>query len=152
MSNSNNNSSFFLSGQLVSYPNNIIWKCQKCAICCQDTTVHLRRIRILTNEAINISKKKGIPINEFASLTPDKIYSYEINKNNSTCYFLLKKRCKIYSYRPLVCRFYPFELKNECGSLKFQVIDHECLGIERGHKLQEHFYKRLTIAALELWP
>ena len=39
-------------------------------------------------------------------------YSYEMKKNKKgKCFFLKENQCCIYEFRPIICRFYPFELK-----------------------------------------
>lgn len=87
-------------------------------------------------------------ISEFAKETSGKSpYLFEMNKENSTgkCIFSKDNSCIIYLQRPIICRFYPFELvphKKEAYS--FKVTD-ECPGVFRSKKgcLDENFFSML---------
>ena len=66
------------------------------------------------------------------------------------CVFLKDNRCSIYPSRPLICMFYPFELKftenKQSHSFDFTV---ECPGINQGNVLTKTDFKRLFDAAQE---
>ena len=141
--------SFSVLGRKVSYPTRIYWRCQRCSECCQDTPNHLRCIRLLPMEAVEISRKASIPMEQFACETQDRTYRYEMRKPNGTCYFLTGDECRLYDHRPLVCRFYPFEMKNEECSLKILFAGAGCVGGGRGQRLGERFFRRLATEAIE---
>jgi Fe-S-cluster containining protein len=142
-------SSFQLSKYRFIYPNEITWKCEQCTTCCKDSDKHIRRIKLLEQESITISRKINIPIEQFAVPTFDKIYSFEILKNNGKCIFLNNNFCKIYDNRPLVCQFYPFEMESVENNV-YQIIfsGKECISIDKGKKLKEPFFRKLVMNTL----
>jgi len=142
-------SSFSVLGRKVSHPTRVCWRCQRCSECCRDAPNHLRRIRLLPMEAVEISKETSIPVEQFACETQDQTYRYEMSKPNGACYFLNGNQCRLYDHRPLVCRFYPFEMKNEEGSLKILFAGEGCVGRSRGQRLGERFFRRLATEAIE---
>jgi Fe-S-cluster containining protein len=89
----------------------------------------------LDSEAEAISAETRLPIKEFAKQVPDKTpYIYEMKKSaDGKCFFLKNNQCCIYAHRPLICRFYPFELKfsQERGTHIFDFTT-ECPGIGKG--------------------
>ena len=143
-------SSFQLSKYQFIYPNEIIWKCQRCTLCCKDSCKHIRRIKLLKKECITISCKINIPIEHFTVPTLDKTYSYEILKKNGECIFLTDNYCKIYENRPLICQFYPFEMKTLKDNV-YQILfsGKECSAINKGIKLNEKFFRDLAKNALK---
>lgn len=143
-------SSFQLSKYRFIYPNQIIWKCQRCTLCCKDSFKHIRCIKLLKQESITLSRKINIPIEQFTVPTLDKTYSHEILKNNGKCIFLNDNFCKIYDNRPLVCQFYPFEMKpleNDVYQILFS--GKECTSIDKGKKLKEKYFRDLAKNALK---
>jgi Fe-S-cluster containining protein len=51
------------------------------------------------------------------------------NPRTNKCIFLQDNKCTIYEVRPLICRFYPFELStDEGGYYRFRATD-ECPGV-----------------------
>ena len=71
-------------------------------------------------------------------------YVYRMTKTEERkCVFLEDDSCSIYQVRPLICRFYPFELKNP-GKNRY-VFDYtdECPGIGKGPKLKKAFFEHL---------
>jgi Fe-S-cluster containining protein len=72
-------------------------------------------------------------------------YSYEMKKTaeDGKCVFLEKNHCAIYSMRPLICRFYPFELKIAANQKhKFRYTD-ECPGMGKGKMLGKNYFGKL---------
>jgi len=67
---------------------------------------------LLDNEAKNISVHTGLSIEKFAQKNhSNSSYVFEMKKlNEGKCIFLKDNLCLIYENRPLICRFYPFEL------------------------------------------
>jgi Fe-S-cluster containining protein len=96
-----------------TYPNNLVFECNRCGLCCGDTKQKTRHILLLESEANAISAQTALPKVDYATRIPDKApYCYEIKKDNEgKCFFLKNNLCAIYALRPLICRFYPFELK-----------------------------------------
>ncbi len=106
------------------YPKNIRFKCTKCGLCCGDTKTKTRHVLLLKPEVDRIAAHTKRAIQEFAKETDDNPpYSFEILKNALTgmCIFLKDNECTIYEQRPLICRFYPFELTtDEHGDFVFR--------------------------------
>jgi len=135
----------------VAYPDNLRWKCVRCATCCGDTEKRTRHVLILASEAQTIAAETGMPIKEFSQRVRNfKPYEFEIRKKNNRCVFLDGVSCSIYSKRPLICRFYPFVMKrSESGTLEFELPEQECQGIGRGRKLTQDYYMHLLRIAVE---
>jgi len=96
-----------------TYPGNVSFECNGCGLCCGDTTQKTRHILLLEAEAKFISQQTCLPIEQFAKpISGKEPYVYEMRKpTNDKCFFLKDNRCINYEHRPLICRFYPFELK-----------------------------------------
>jgi Fe-S-cluster containining protein len=119
--------------------------CERCAICCGDTEARTRRILVLKLEAERISKKTGKSIVEFADRTVgSEPYAYEMRKDRSRkCVFLRSNACSIYMIRPLICTFYPFELRpTGTNTFVFSYTD-ECPSIGRGPELKKEYFDKL---------
>ena len=129
-----------------NYPRNVRYFCMKCATCCGDTETRDRHILLLKPEAERIVDATAKRVEEFAhKLEGHAPYVYEMMKtvNEGKCVFLKNKRCTIYALRPLVCRFYPFELKTaEAGKHEFFYTS-ECRGIGAGNQLTEEYFENL---------
>jgi Fe-S-cluster containining protein len=106
----------------------------------------------LKNEAEKISLQAGQPIACFSVEVNGKHpYVYEMKKSSEgKCVFLKNNQCSIYSSRPLICMFYPFELKfnenKESHDFEFTV---ECPGVNQGKLLDKADFKRLFDIAQE---
>jgi Fe-S-cluster containining protein len=117
----------------------------KCAICCGDTKYKVRTVLLLKIEAQRISKKTLKDISEFAEkIEGFEPYVYQMKKiEDEKCIFLKNDLCSIYKMRPLVCMFYPFELKEaENGRCAFAYTD-ECPAIGKGSQLRRIYFERL---------
>jgi len=117
----------------------------KCGMCCGDTKEKTRHILLLRTEAEQIAKATSQPISEFTVKIKDKTpYSYEMKKTkDGKCVFLENNCCTIYSARPLICRFYPFELKiADSGKYTF-LYTLECSGINKGPMLGKNYFRKL---------
>lgn len=129
-----------------SYPENVRFQCLKCALCCGDTKTRVRHVLLLKMEAERISQATSKPIEELAVKIEDcEPYVYEMRKTakERKCVFLKEKHCTIYALRPLICRFYPFELKNtKNGKYEF-LYTKECLGIGKGKRLKKSYFRNL---------
>lgn len=128
------------------YPTGVRFRCIECGICCGDTKEKTRHVLLLKTEAEQIATATLQPISKFAVKIKDKApYSYEMRKtaDEGKCVFLKKNRCTIYSVRPLICRFYPFELKI-LNSQKYTFLyTEECPGINKGQILSENYFRKL---------
>lgn len=142
-----------------TYPKNIRFACSKCGLCCGDTSNKKRRVLLLKQDAERIAVQTKRPINNFATETPGIMpYLFEMHKSVDTgmCLFLHDNQCTIYAQRPLICRFYPFELTtDENGSFMFKVTN-ECPAVKSsqsktGKKLNSRFFNELLdLAHVEL--
>ncbi len=127
------------------YPT-VRFKCVKCGICCGDTTEKTRHILLLTEEAEKIAEATKQPAAEFAVEISGKApYAFEMRKKmeDGKCVFLADNRCTIYSLRPLICRFYPFELKPDLAERYRFFCTDECPGVNKGKHLDETYFRRL---------
>ncbi|MGA9388307.1 MAG: YkgJ family cysteine cluster protein [Candidatus Bathyarchaeia archaeon] len=127
------------------YPRNLHFKCERCAICCGDTEKKTRKILLLKLEANRISKKTVKNIATFAQeIEGYEPYVYEMKKTkNEKCIFLEDSVCSIYSMRPLICRFYPFELKAAGNNRYVFNYTNECPCIDHGPELKRSYFDRL---------
>ena len=127
------------------YPKHVSFECERCALCCGDTEKKSRSILLLKGEADRISEKNLLGLNEFAEkiegLEP---YTYRMRKTEDRkCVFLKDNSCSIYQIRPLICRFYPFQLKNPGNDRYVIEYTDECPGIGKGPKLKKAFFRQL---------
>ena len=132
------------------YPENLRFTCLKCGLCCGDTRRRKRHILLLRIEVERISALKGRQISDFAKKVWHKFpYVFEMRKlrESGKCVFLKDNECTIYSERPIICRFYPFEMRElETGTLVFRHTD-ECPGIGKGDLLfADYFHKLFQLA------
>jgi len=128
-----------------AYPKNVRFQCTRCALCCGDTEARARHILLLKREAERISETTSRPVEDFACRTEGhEPYVYEMGKSISgTCLFLSKDTCTVYASRPLVCRFYPFDLRTlRSGRLVFSSTK-ECPGMGRGKLLGKVYFEEL---------
>jgi len=129
-----------------NYPRDVHFRCLKCASCCGDTKAHVRHILLLKLEAERIAEVTSKTIEEFARKAEGHApYAYEMRKTKEEekCVFLENKRCTIYPLRPLICRFYPFELKITKNGKCYFLYTKECQGIGKGKKLTKEYFKDL---------
>ena len=128
------------------HPTAVHFRCIKCGICCGNTREKIRHVLLLRTEAEQIATATLQPISEFAVKVEDRVpYSYEMRKTaeDGKCVFLENNHCTIYSLRPLICRFYPFELKI-AGKRKHKFLyTDECLGIGKGKMLGENYFRKM---------
>jgi Fe-S-cluster containining protein len=127
------------------YPT-VRFKCVKCGICCSNTTEKTRHILLLSEEAEKIADATKQRVSQFAVKIEDKApYALEMKKTgeDGKCVFLADNRCTIYSLRPLICRFYPFELKPDEAELYMFFCTDECPGVNKGKRLDEEYFRRL---------
>ena len=135
------------------YPKNIRFKCSRCTQCCGDTETRFRHVLFLEKEAETISKVTSKPIEAFACrIVGHGPYLYEMKKGKEgKCVFLERKDCTIYASRPLICRYYPFELKTERNEIFLFSPTNECPGIGLGEVLKESYFSNLFRIARRLF-
>ncbi len=135
------------------YPKNIRFKCSRCTQCCGDTETRFRHVLFLEKEAETISKVTSKPIEAFACrIVGHGPYLYEMKKGKEgKCVFLERKDCNIYASRPLICRYYPFELKTERNEIFLFSPTKECPGIGLGEVLKESYFSNLFRIARRLF-
>jgi Fe-S-cluster containining protein len=135
-----------------THPVNLRFECIKCGLCCGDTEKKTRHILLLKGETEKIALQTGQPGTVFSVEAEGKHpYVYEMKKSSEgKCVFLKDNRCSIYPKRPLICIFYPFELKFEedknAHAFDFTL---ECPGINQGILLEKDDFKKLFETAQE---
>lgn len=109
---------------------------------------------MLESEAEEISAETGKPIEEFANESNGTHpYVYEMVKLDGECVFLKDNKCTIYKLRPLICRFYPFELKFDANrDVHVFTATSECPMIGQGKQLSKNDFKVLFKLAEERLP
>lgn len=134
------------------YPKHVRFRCERCALCCGDTKDRIRLILLLKIEADRISKKTLTDLDEFADkIEGSEPYIYQMRKTEDRkCVFLKDDSCSIYQIRPLICRFYPFQLKNMGNNRYAFSYTHECQGVGKGPQLKRDFFERFFDNFIEL--
>jgi Fe-S-cluster containining protein len=110
---------------------------------------------MLESEASEIQEKTGLNLGEFCLKVSDKHpYRFEMKKQaDRKCLFLKPEGCCIYEFRPLICRFYPFELKfDEVKQAYVFNPTVECPAINQGKLLNENDFRKLFMLAQERLP
>lgn len=135
-----------------SCPKDVRFHCTRCALCCGDTKDRTRRILLSEKDAQTISNATSKPVESFATeVRGHSPYVYEMRKTgkDGKCVHLQDTDCGIYDLRPLVCRFYPFELTTmKSGKHEF-LCTWECPGIGKGKRLERNYFQELFIRACE---
>jgi Fe-S-cluster containining protein len=137
------------------YPADILFSCNGCGLCCGDTTKKTRHILLLQFEADKIAKETGLSASDFLTAINDKEpYCYEMKKTSlGKCNFLKDNRCSIYSLRPLICRFYPFQLKFDVDKEKHVFnFTRECPTINQGRPFTKKEFELLYELAQQMLP
>ena len=81
-------------------------------------------------------------------------YFFEMEKDNiGKCFFLKDNQCSIYALRPLICRFYPFELKFDFDKDQHVFnFTFECPGIGKGKLISRKDFEALFSLAHQRLP
>jgi len=135
-----------------TYPANVKFECDRCGLCCGDTKHKTRHILLLETEAQKIASNTSRPIADFAAEIGDRLpYVYEMKKTSEgRCIHLKGGECSTYPLRPMICRFYPFELKfDDAKGLYSFDFTLECPGINQGGVCCEKDFKKLFKLAKE---
>ena len=104
----------------------------------------------MEQEANDISAETCLTKEAFTTQIADKgSYSYEMKKNKKgKCFFLKNNQCCIYKFRPIICRFYPFELKFDPVKDQYAFdFTFECPGITKGKLVTKKDFKELFLLA-----
>jgi Fe-S-cluster containining protein len=110
---------------------------------------------MLDSEVEEIQERTGKRRDEFCIEIFDKLpYRFEMKKaQDGKCVFLKPEGCNIYGFRPMVCRFYPFELKfDEAQQKHVFSATTECPALNQGKHLTLADFKRLFWLAQEKLP
>jgi Fe-S-cluster containining protein len=109
---------------------------------------------MLEKEAERISKITSKQIEAFTiRIVGRQPYLHEMKKGKAgKCVFLEGKNCSIYASRPLICRYYPFELKTGRNEIFLFSPTKECPSIGIGEVLKESYFSNLFKMALRLFP
>lgn len=132
--------------QGFSYPRDVCFECTRCALCCGDTQSRARHVLLLREEAQTISRAVLEAVEAFAvEIKGQEPYAYEMKKTaeEGKCFFLEGRNCIVYELRPLVCRFYPFELRAKKDGKHRFFYTQECPGIGRGKELEKDYFEGL---------
>jgi Fe-S-cluster containining protein len=141
----------------INFPTDISFHCTKCGLCCGNTPTRNRHILLLELDAQNISLNTNRNVKTFTMHTLQKApYVYEMKKNLKTgkCVFNKNDKCTIYDSRPLICRFYPFELTtNTAGDFTIRATC-ECPAIShiehnKIKKLDKEYFQELVKLAIQ---
>ncbi len=127
-----------------TYPRKVQYRCIKCTLCCGDTKDHVRSILLLKTEARKIAKYNSKKLDDFSEKVENwNPYTYKMKKTkDAKCVFLKDKVCSIYQIRPMICRFYPFQLNMRNNRYTFTYTN-ECKGIGKGFNIKKNYFERL---------
>jgi Fe-S-cluster containining protein len=127
------------------YPASMRFRCIKGGICCGGTKEKTRHILLMRTEAEKIAKTTLQPISGSTVKIKDKVpYSYEMKKiEDGKCNFLENNCCTIYTMKPLICRFYPFELKIAHSRKYTFLYTSECSSIKKDLILSKNYFRKL---------
>jgi Fe-S-cluster containining protein len=106
----------------------------------------------MRTEANTVSQRTLRPVNEFADEIKNAApYVYRMKKTaNGKCVFLSDDMCSIYAARPLVCRFYPFELRKAENNTHAFSYTAECPCIGKGPELKRRYFEKLFAESIKL--
>jgi Fe-S-cluster containining protein len=110
---------------------------------------------MLEKESHEIQDKTGLTRDGFCIEIFDKLpYKFEMKKQvDGKCVFLKPEGCSIYGFRPMICRFYPFELKfDEAKQKHVFTATAECPALNQGKHLTLMDFKRMFWLAQERLP
>jgi len=138
-----------------TYPKNLAFTCNKCGTCCGNTAQRTRHILLTKKDAERITAHTKQETAAFAENADSEPYVFEMKKNPETgkCIFHQKNHCSIYMARPLICRFYPFQLTTDAAGTCTFTETAECPQIhactEEGKPLNQTYFKKLLQQAQE---
>jgi Fe-S-cluster containining protein len=119
-------------------------------ICCGDTPKKPRHILLTQKDAERIATHTKQEIKSFTEVAVNsEPYIFELKKNRETgkCIYHQNNQCSIYLERPLICRFYPFQLTTDAAGIFVFTETSECQQIQpctqKTGKLNQTYFKRL---------
>ncbi|MBS7250480.1 MAG: YkgJ family cysteine cluster protein [Candidatus Freyarchaeota archaeon] len=138
--------------KLVKFPKGIRFQCQKCSRCCRHTEKAPRRILLSVLDLLRIEKNLGLNRENFAeNIQGPHPFTFLMKMVNGKCIFLDENNtCKIYEFRPLICRCYPFWIEKQGNKFEFKASS-DCPGIGRGNILEKKFFTSLLRQAVETY-
>lgn len=93
-----------------------------CGQCCTMISENSNLVLLSAPEVRKIMEGTRLSWNEIAEPYPETLetkdgaeytFAWSLRRNDKKCFFLEQdNRCKIYNFRPLICRTYPFMLEN----------------------------------------
>jgi Fe-S-cluster containining protein len=100
---------------------------------------------MLESEAQEIQKQTTLNTDTFCFEITDKHpYKFEMKLHENKCFFLKPDGCNIYKFRPMICKFYPFELKFDETQQKYTfTATTECPALNQGKRLTQTDFKQL---------
>ena len=129
----------------------IKFKCQGSGKCCVSRG-NYGFVYLSKKDIFNFSKYFNISItsfkNKFCQFTNGYLHLKEINKNGD-CIFLNKKKCSVYSSRPIQCRTWPFWNENINPKKWNNEIINFCPGIGKGKKISFDKIKKIVEIDIE---
>lgn len=139
---------------MFEHPKHVSFNCNNCGLCCGDTEDTVRHILLLKTDAERISNEILLNHQEYAEeISGFEPYIYEVKKTeDGKCFFLENNLCSIYEIRPLICKFYPFQLKNIGNDRYSFSYTNKCTGIGKGSCHKRVFFENLfnhVITAME---
>jgi Fe-S-cluster containining protein len=138
--------------KVVKFPRGIKFQCQRCSRCCAHTEERNRRILLSDLDLSRIEKNIGLKREEFAEPIQDSHpFRFLMRMVDGKCIFLNEdKTCKIYEFRPLICRCFPFWIERKGNLFEFKASP-DCPGIGKGNVLGEAFFRSLLSQAVEVY-
>ncbi|MEM2144081.1 MAG: YkgJ family cysteine cluster protein [Candidatus Jordarchaeaceae archaeon] len=137
---------------MIRFPKGIRFQCQKCSRCCAHTKVRSRRILLSDLDVSRIERNLGLKSEDFSEFILDSYpFRYLMKMVDGKCIFLGEdKTCKIYKFRPIICRCFPFWIEKKGDLFEFKASS-DCPGIGKGNVLGEEFFRRLLSQAVKVY-
>ncbi|ASJ16305.1 Fe-S-cluster oxidoreductase [Thermococcus chitonophagus] len=123
------------TGEIDVVKDNFKFKCiEDCARCCIENDIPLREEDVERIKALGYEEEYFVDYTKMFYRGP-KFLGYAIKKRpfDDACVFLdpETKKCRIYEYRPLACKLYPFILIKHGDTLEIYIKkDSNCPGID----------------------
>lgn len=127
----------------ISFPN-IRFECVLCGKCCIQDDKNRRRIVLTRRDVEEISNRTSLKTEDFALENSNEKYPFIMKLVEGRCFFLeTGEKCRIYSSRPLVCRFYPFVMQKIGEKYVFHA-DPSCPGLGKGEYPGREYFEKLV--------
>lgn len=138
--------------KILKFPKGIRFECQKCSRCCRHTEVRSRRILLSDLDISRIETNLSLKRDNFAEPIQNSYpFRFLMKMIDGKCIFLDEdKTCKIYEFRPLICRCFPFWIEKKGNLFEFKASS-DCPGLGKGNALEEEFFRSLLSQAVEVY-